>query len=160
MNEKCSKSNKFIFIARFLQTISIGGLVSYFVANQTEITHRDAYWYAAGISLSLLFHIIAYHPFRIWIYCMATKYRLACAGLIYEKSLTLSKLSINEGMSGKVLTILANDLSRLEPGLVSFLDVYKGPLETMIFGYLIYAEAGFAGFVGVLFLVAFVPIQG
>lgn len=38
--------------------------------------------------------------------------------------------------------------------------LWKGPVEIIVFGYFIYGEIGYYGFIGVGFILCFVPIQG
>lgn len=134
--------------------------MSYFVSKQASIRRSDAFWYASGIALSLLLHIISFHPIKVWLYGISAKFRVSCAGLIYQKTLTMSKAVSDDGLNGRILNILANDMARFETGLTSLSNVCKGPLEVLAFGYIIHTEIGLAGIIGILFLVAFVPVQG
>lgn len=143
-----------------VQPLYLGGLVSYFVPGQTEITKSDAYWYATGIVLSSFLMIVSFHPFILWVFRVAAKYRLGCSGLIYQKTLKLSRSSIEDGLNGKVINILSNDLAKFDIGLAFLHDVWKGPLETIVFAYFIYLELGISGLFGVAFLTSFVPLQG
>lgn len=148
------------FKYRVLQPLCTGGLVSYYADGQNAISKFDAYIYALGIVLCSLIMFVSFHSFKLWIYGIATKYRVACSGLVYEKIFTLNQLSADDGLSGRVINIISNDLARIEPGLSSLNDVWKGPLQVLIFGYIIYLEIGVAGLIGMLFLTSFIPLQG
>ena len=138
----------------------LGGLVSYFVPNQTDITKQDAYWYALGIVFSSAYGIVTFHPFILFVFNTSAKLRLGCTGLVYRKSLRLSKASIDDGLTGKVINILSNDLAKFDIGLAFLMDVWKGPLEALVFGVFIYYEIGASGIIGMLFLASFIPLQG
>lgn len=71
----------------------------------------------------------------------------------------MSSEEINSGMRGRLLNIMANDLSRLNMGISSFSGACKGPIEVIVFSFIIYNETGFSGVAGIIFLVAFIPIQ-
>lgn len=134
--------------------------MSFFVPGQTVISKNDAYWYAFGIVMSSALMIVSFHPFILWVFQIAAKYRLGCSGLIYKKTLALSKSSIEEGLNGKVINLLSNDLAKFDIGLAFLHDVWKGPLEAVVFGIFIYFEIGISAIIGMAFLASFVPLQG
>lgn len=143
-----------------MQPLCLGGLVSYFVPGQTELTKSDAYWYATGIVMCALLMVVSFHPFILWVFRISAKLRLGCSGLIYQKTLKLSKSSIEDGLNGKVINILSTDLAKFDTGLAFAHDIWKGPMETIVFAYFIYLELDIFGMVGVAFLTCFVPLQG
>ncbi len=65
-----------------------------------------------------------------------------------------------DGLNGKVINLIANDMSRFELALAFLHDVWKGPVEALLFGYFIYQQIGVAGVIGMAFLLSFIPIQG
>ncbi|XP_037038321.1 probable multidrug resistance-associated protein lethal(2)03659 isoform X1 [Bradysia coprophila] len=144
---------------RVLQPLCLGGLVAYFAADQTHTSKTDAYWYAGGIVFSSAVSVITFHPFFLYIVETGAKARLACSGLVYRKTLALSKSAVTDGLNGKVINLIANDVHRFELAFAFFHDVWKGPLEAVLFGYFIYQEIGVAGIIGMGFLLSFVPIQ-
>lgn len=86
--------------------------------------------------------------------------RVACSGLIYRKVLRLSKSSAEEGQNGKIINLISTDLAKLEEGCTYLHDVWKGPIEALVFFIVIYMEIGVAAFAGMAFLICFVPLQG
>lgn len=64
-----------------------------------------------------------------------------------------------DGLNGRVINLLSNDLGKFEEALSFLHDLWKGPLETVIVGYLVYNEIGIAGVVGIVFILSFIPIQ-
>lgn len=143
-----------------MQPLCLGGLVAYFVPNQTEISSNDAYVYASGIVFTTAFMVITFHPFILYIFKIACKLRLGCGGLIYRKSLRLSKSTTEDGINSKVINLLSNDLSKFDIGLAFFHDIWKGPIEALVFGIVIYIEIGISAVVGMAFLASFIPLQG
>lgn len=138
----------------------MGGLVSYFAQkDSTEITLNDAYLYATGIVLSTAFITITVHPYMLYMFKTACKVRVACSGLIYQKSLRLLKSSAEEGQNGKIINLLSNDVAQLDRGLAYLPDVWKGPLQAVVFFIVIYNEIGIASIAGMVFLASFIPVQ-
>lgn len=141
--------------------ICLGGFVSYFAQDdKTAISVDSAYWYASGIVLSSAFMIISYHPTILYIFKAACEARIACGGLVYHKALQLTKSSAADCFNGKIINLLSNDLSKFEIGLGFLHDLWKGPVEALAFFFVIYKEIGYAGALGMAFLVSFIPLQG
>lgn len=90
---------------------------------------------------------------------MGTKIRLALAGLIYRKCLQLSKSASNDSLRGRAINILSNDLGRFDVALCFLHDVWKGPTESLLIGYLMYREIGISAVIGVAFMLSFIPLQ-
>lgn len=86
--------------------------------------------------------------------------RVAFGGLIYQKALRLLKSSTEEGQSGKIINLLSNDLAKLELALQYLHDCWKGPLQAIAFFVVMYMEIGVSAFIGMAFLIFFIPLQG
>lgn len=145
---------------RVAQPLFLGGLVSYFSPDQTEISEREAYGYAAGVIICALIPVITFHPFILFIFQIGMKLRIGCSCLIYNKSLKLTKsTTAGEGLNGKILNLLTNDVGKFDIALAFIHDLWKGPMESLLLGYFIYIELGFAGLLGMAFLLSFIPLQ-
>lgn len=73
--------------------------------------------------------------------------------------LKLRKSNTIEGLNGRAINLLSFDVIRFN-NLLAFLHyLWKGPIEMIIFGYFIYQEIGYYGFIGIGFILCFVPIQ-
>lgn len=72
----------------------------------------------------------------------------------------LSKASVYEGLNGKVINLMSNDLTRFDLALAFMHDVWKGPIEAILFSYFIYVEIGISAVIGMAFLLSFIPLQG
>jgi ATP-binding cassette, subfamily C (CFTR/MRP), member 4 len=76
------------------------------------------------------------------------------------QALRLSKSVSNDGVGGKIVNLLSNDVGRFDIALAFLHDLWKGPLEALLLGYFIYREIGVAGIIGMAFLLSFIPLQG
>lgn len=148
---------KILINFRFLQPICLGGLVSYF-AQTDGITRTHAYWYATGIVVSTALILVTYHPFYFFAFKSAAKVRIAFSGLMYKKSLRLRK-SCQDVHNGKIINLLSNDLTKLELALQILHDIWKGPLQTVVFLFVMYSEIGVAAILGIILLVISIPTQ-
>lgn len=72
----------------------------------------------------------------------------------------MSKAATPEGINGKMINLLSNDLSRFELALGFLHEVLKGPIEAVLFTYFLYQEIGLAAVIGITFLLSFIPLQG
>ncbi|XP_016982738.1 probable multidrug resistance-associated protein lethal(2)03659 [Drosophila rhopaloa] len=146
-------------ICKSLMPLFLGGLVGYFATNQTDISEQSAYLYAMGIVICMLVPVITFHPFIFYIFQVGTKLRLALSGLIYRKCLQVSKSSSNDGLRGRAINILSNDLGRFDVALCFLHDTWKGPMESILIGFLMYREIGISAVIGVSFMLSFIPLQ-
>lgn len=78
---------------------------------------------------------------------------------VTHQTLNLPKSAIYDGLNGKVINLIANDMVRFELALSFFHDVWKGPIEAILIGYFIYQQIGIASIIGMAFLLSFIPIQ-
>ncbi|XP_030562712.1 probable multidrug resistance-associated protein lethal(2)03659 [Drosophila novamexicana] len=150
MVESCCKS---------VMPLFLGCLVGYFAADQTTISESEAYCYALGIVVCMLVPVLTFHPFIFYIFQVGTKLRLALSGLIYRKCLQVSKSSSNDGLRARAINILSNDLGRFDVALCFLHDTWKGPMESILIGYLMYREIGMSAVIGVSFMLSFIPLQ-
>lgn len=63
-------------------------------------------------------------------------------GLIYRKVLSLSKSTKNDGTSGKIINLISSDLEMLDVGMGCIHDIWKGPLEAPVYGYIMCTKIG------------------
>ncbi|XP_053674245.1 uncharacterized protein LOC128724542 [Anopheles nili] len=145
---------------RVAQPLLLGELVSYFTPNQDTISKQDAYLYAAGIITCSLLSVISFHPFIFYIFQLGMKFRIGASCLIYNKVLKLSKsTTAGDGLNGKIINLLSNDVGKFDIALCFVHDLWKGPMEAILLGYFIYRQIGFSGLLGMAFLLSFIPLQ-
>lgn len=137
----------------------MGGLISYFAEDQTEISKNQAYLYATGIVLCSLVATLCFHPFMFYLFEIGTRVRLACSGLVYRKCLRSSVTVDNSGMSGYAIAVLSTDLTQFDMTFYFFHDLWKGPIEACIMGYIMYLEIGWPVTVGLGAIIVFIPLQ-
>lgn len=155
-------SNVYFFsisLLRCLTPLFLGVFVSYFTPGQTTVSQDMAYFSAVGLLLSSLVPIIAFHPFIFFIFRVGTRIRLGLSGLIYRKLLTISNNSSNDDIRGRAINLLSTDLSCFDVALAFLHDIWKGPTESVVIGYLMYREIGISAVIGVAFLLSFIPLQ-
>ncbi|XP_037030669.1 multidrug resistance-associated protein 4-like [Bradysia coprophila] len=147
-------------LSRVIQPQCLGGLVTYFTPSETELISRnDAYLYAAGIVLCSLISITVFHPFILYAFQLGMRIRLTCCSLIYKKALKLTKSVSIDGLNGQVINLMSNDVARFDVTMGFVHDLWKGPIELGLLGYFIYREIGFYGWIGIGFLLCFIPLQ-
>lgn len=120
---------------------------------------EHAYLYASGIVVSAVI-CLAYHPMMLFTMRRAVRLRVALSGLIYEKSLRLMKSSMEDGDNGKIINLLTNDLAKFEFVFALMHEMWKGPFQSIVYSIIIYLEVGWAGVIGVGFMLSFIPLQG
>lgn len=145
-----------------IQPLCLGRLVEYFAQKKGHetITLSEAYAYASGIVATTAFMLCTFHPYMFYALNGSCKLRVACGGLIYKKALKILKASAEEGQNGKIINILSSDLSRFELAFAFLHDIWDGPFEMCLFLGVIYWQIGWAGVIGVVFMLAFIPLQG
>jgi hypothetical protein len=75
------------------------------------------------------------------------------------QSLNLPKSTTSDGLHGRIINLLSNDVGKFDLALAFLHDLWKGPLECILLGYFIYMEIGLAGIIGMAFLLSFIPLQ-
>uniref|UniRef100_A0A182QRJ5 ABC transmembrane type-1 domain-containing protein n=1 Tax=Anopheles farauti TaxID=69004 RepID=A0A182QRJ5_9DIPT len=134
---------------RIGQPFLLGQLILYFDAQRqaTESTVESdtslgaAYGYAVGIVMTVMAPLAIFHCYQLYM-------------------LQILRLSnTTDGLSGTVINLMANDVSRFDYAVIFFHDLWKGPVELVIVAVLVYREIGPAGLIGIGFLLLFIPIQ-
>ncbi|EDW01217.1 probable multidrug resistance-associated protein lethal(2)03659 [Drosophila grimshawi] len=140
------------------QPLFLGGLISYFAEGQTSITKESAYLYAMGIVLCSLVTSLVFHPFMFYVFAVGTRIRLACAGLIYRKCLRAA-INGREGLGALAISVMSIDLPQFDLTFYFFHDLWKGPVEAIIFGYIMYMRIGWTAIIGIAFIILLIPLQ-
>ncbi|XP_061388505.1 probable multidrug resistance-associated protein lethal(2)03659 [Musca vetustissima] len=147
-------------LSKALQPLFLGGLVSYFATGQTSISKENAYMFAIGIVVCCIMRVMLLHPYVYYLFNLGTKIRLGLSGLMYRKCLKLPKSAASDRLRARAINILSNDLSSFDYALSFLHDVWKGPAESLLIGYLMYKEIGLSAIIGVAFMLSFIPLQG
>lgn len=147
------------FGIRLLQPIALGQLIAYYIPNQNTISEKEAYLYAGAVVLCSLLNVFVTHPYMMGALHLGMKLRVACCSLVYRKALKLSKTALGQTTVGQVVNLLSNDVNRFDVALIFAHQLWVGPLETIIVAYLMYLQIGVSAFIGVAFLLMFIPLQ-
>ncbi len=139
----------------------MGGFVDHFAYNDsTQNSSTAAYWHATGIVVSLVYINFTFHQFRTFKSMIACKIRVACGGLLYQKLFRISKASEEDGQSGQMISLLSNDLTKLDFRFGFFNFLFESPIEFLAYWVICYMEIGLSAVIGMVFLLAFTPLQG
>ncbi|CRK87082.1 CLUMA_CG000826, isoform A [Clunio marinus] len=144
-------------INRCAQPLFLGALLTNFL--ETDSSKSSAYFYATGIVLSSLIPVLTFHPFIYYIFEVGMKLKIGASRLAYDKILRMTKSSQVDGLHGRLINLLSNDFSKFDLALCFIHDLWKGPFETILLGYLAYREMGISGIIGIIYILSFVPIQ-
>ncbi|KAK9869833.1 hypothetical protein WA026_003562 [Henosepilachna vigintioctopunctata] len=144
---------------RILQPIMIGKLIDFYSPSNTEITKDDAFIYAAGVVFCSLITVLVVHPYMLGVCHLGMKLRVACCSLIFRKSLRLSNTALGQTTVGQVVNLMSNDVNRFDVSLIFGHQLWVGPLETLVVSYLLYRVIEEAAFIGIIFLLIFIPMQ-
>lgn len=129
--------------------ICIGGLIDYF--NQSEankVTKQEAYIYAAGIVVSTPLVSLLIPVYDFYLSEVGLKVRKGLGGLIYRKTLRISKSLSNDGIQAKAINILSTDLSIFEDCLKAIHGLWRGPLESLTIGAILFLKIGYPALIG------------
>lgn len=138
---------------------AIGNLVSYFNAGQVDLTKEDAYFYAGLIILMMVIDQFVTHSAIMCATHNAMKLRVSCCSLIYRKSLKLTRTALGNTTLGQLVNLLSNDVSKFDEGFVLAHCAWCAPIQAAIATYLLYREIGISAFIGIGFLLLFIPVQ-
>ncbi|CAH0712839.1 unnamed protein product, partial [Brenthis ino] len=139
------------------------GLINYFSPSHAGIKTYEAYLYALGVVGFMAINATMMHPMLLFLLDMAMKIRVACCSLIYRKLLRLDLTAggkASEGLAGHVINLLTTDAQRFDMASLFMVDLIRTPIESVIIIYLMYRQIGVATFIGVAFLLMFIPLQG
>ncbi|XP_052903481.1 ATP-binding cassette sub-family C member 4-like [Anopheles moucheti] len=152
---------------RIGQPFLLGQLILYFdslrpetaaaVDDESATSLGAAYGYAVGIVMTVFAPLAIFHCYQLYLLQVGMKIRIGCCAMIYRKILKLSNTT--DGLSGTVINLMANDVSRFDYAVIFFHDLWKGPVELVIVAVFVYREIGPAGMIGIGFLLLFIPIQ-
>ncbi|KAL0809378.1 hypothetical protein ABMA28_011576 [Loxostege sticticalis] len=139
------------------------GLINYFSTAGPTVSTTHAYLYALGVVGLMALNATMIHPMLLWLLDMAMKIRVGCCSLIYRKLLRLDLNAggkASEGLAGHVINLLTTDAQRFDMASLFITDLIRSPLESSLIVYLMYRQIGVAAFIGVAFLLMFIPLQG
>ncbi|XP_032238396.2 ATP-binding cassette sub-family C member 4 isoform X2 [Nematostella vectensis] len=141
-----------------LQPILLGSLVTYFVED-SPITKKEAYLYAAGVGLCGLFILLFNVPFAFMKNVYGMRVRAACTALIYKKVLHLSRTALASTTTGNLINLVSADAQKFDWTAPFLHYLILGPLEVGVVAVLLWYQIGPAALAGVGLLVCLAPMQ-
>jgi len=79
--------------------------------------------------------------------------------LLHFKALRLSKAAEGKSSVGQIVNLLSNDVSRFDYNLHFIAFIFVGPIQMLLFFYLLWSELGPASIAGVGYVLLLSPSQ-
>ncbi|CAH1100451.1 unnamed protein product [Psylliodes chrysocephalus] len=143
-----------------LEPEAVSQLVGYFKPGQTRMTIYDALYFAAMMIGLKAFHTIYFQNYVIYLNELALQIKVSFCSLIYRKALRLTPSALADTSLGNIVTVITKDVTQFEHSLNIFNDIWISIVQTIVICYLIYQRVGVSSVVGVLILLAVIPVQG
>lgn len=94
-----------MFFNRIIQPQCLGGLISYFSPDQTQISANGALCYAFGIVLCSLIPVLVFHPFFLYVFTIGLRIRIGCCSLLYKKVRAFSFKYLQHYFKAKITSV-------------------------------------------------------
>ncbi|XP_011877734.1 PREDICTED: multidrug resistance-associated protein 4-like [Vollenhovia emeryi] len=146
------------FVIRLGTPLLLGGLLRYFRKGSDE-TYESAVWFAVGICIATGLYVISGNQTIFGAFHVGAKVRVSVCSLVYRKALRLSKTALGETAPGKVVNLVANDVSRFDLVTIFIHHMWSAPLSALIVAYILYQEVGYPGLIGIAAIFVVVPLQ-
>ncbi|KAK5645842.1 hypothetical protein RI129_004306 [Pyrocoelia pectoralis] len=146
-------------IAQPCKALLLGGLIGHYTKRETTVdnVYTPHFFSLCIIAVTLLSCLIG-QPVLMASYSMGIKIRVVCSSLIYNKIFKMGPSSIRRSTPGHIISLLSADVNIFERVGFLFHGLWVGPLQAMLYLYLMWSEIGFSSIFGVGFLVMFVPV--
>jgi ATP-binding cassette subfamily C (CFTR/MRP) protein 4 len=157
-SQKCNGIK--IHTSRLLHPLCLQKLLDYYTPGQADITQRQRFSYAAAIlSLSVLF--VVFNQLTFLECCLlGMKVRVACSSLIYRKCLKMKKTTFQRVTTGKIVSLLSNDVYRLDYMFNHIHYMWMGPVKTILCGFYLYYVFGYTALVGIGIVIVYFLVLG
>ncbi|EFA04139.1 probable multidrug resistance-associated protein lethal(2)03659 [Tribolium castaneum] len=142
-----------------VQPQALSKIISYFNPNQTEMTKKDAYFYAMLLIAINLINCIYVHNYQLAVTGLGIKVRTAFCSFIYRKALKLSPTRLSDISIGRIVTLMTKDVHSFESFIHFANDLWIGIVKSGVIFYIIYRKIGVSAFAGVLCFVILFPMQ-
>ncbi|XP_031633880.1 probable multidrug resistance-associated protein lethal(2)03659 [Contarinia nasturtii] len=143
---------------RITQSFCLGGLVTHF-SDENDHPNTMAIWYACVLIMCAFISSSLTNPFQMYAFQKGMQMRVAFASMIYNKAIKMRKSSSISHLNGKIINLLAFDTYRFDNALSLLHHLWKGPIEVILFGFLLYKEIGYYGLIGIVFILCLIPFQ-
>ncbi|KAJ3300225.1 Multidrug resistance-associated protein 1 [Borealophlyctis nickersoniae] len=127
-----------------------------YVTNSSGRAASEGYNYAIGLLLASLFSSVAIHQLYAECNRVGIQVRAAVTGLVFRKSLRLSRV---RGGAGEVINIYSTDVTRLVDAVTSFHFLWSAFLEAAVIIIIAFVEVGLSALPCLGFVILLLPIQ-
>ncbi|XP_057563819.1 ATP-binding cassette sub-family C member 4-like [Hippopotamus amphibius kiboko] len=146
---------------KVVQPIFLGKIINYFENYDPtySITLYEAYIYTTVLSACLLVWAILHHLYFYHIQRVGMRLRVAVCHMIYHKALRLSSLAMGKTTTGQIVSLLSNDVNKLDQ-VTKFLHfLWVGPLQAIAVTALLWMETGISCLAGMAILIILLLLQ-
>eukprot|EP00055_Hartaetosiga_balthica_P012308 m.59252 g.59252 ORF g.59252 m.59252 type:complete len:1418 (+) comp7903_c0_seq3:26-4279(+) len=126
---------------------------------QDDSPLSDVYISAIILMAIIFVHVFLHHLCFLWTWNMAYRFMAATIGLIYRKSLKISKQSFATLSTGHVVNLVSNDIERFLNFSVMAHFIYLAPIQTILGAYLIWQQVGASTLFGIGVYILFLPLN-
>lgn len=111
-----------------------------FYSNSNEDSVSAVVGYSVGIILSILLNVVILHAFNVSNLNIGFMMKTGISSLIYRKCLKLSKISIANISTGKIVNMMSTDVGKFESVVLWMHYLWVGPIQTILVTCLMYQE--------------------
>lgn len=137
----------------------LGKLLNFFNSPRTAESFREAFISTGIIIISQLINCFVIRPSVMGMQHHAMKLRVACSSMIYRKSLRLSQAVFEKTSVGQIVNLMSNDVTKFDNEFVFCHYAWIAPIQCILGTYMIYEEMGFAGILGISFLLLAIAVE-
>ncbi|XP_046373552.2 ATP-binding cassette sub-family C member 4-like isoform X2 [Haliotis rufescens] len=148
----------FLETLKITQPLLIGQVILFFSPNPTLPSYY-AYIFAAALGLVNFIQTALNTQYFYNMQHTAMKMKVAVAGLVYKKVLTLSCQSFYQTTSGQIVNFLSTDVEMFNNCIENIHYLWLSPFVICVVMYLMYREVGVASVFGLLPVLIFLPSQ-
>ncbi|KAF5303209.1 hypothetical protein FQA39_LY10122 [Lamprigera yunnana] len=135
-----------------------GKIISYYAANQTEVTEKQAYYYSGALGVCIVGSTLLYHSYAFGIQQIVLQIKVAISGLVYRKALKLDSILMSKDAGGQAITLITKDIDTFDFALFLLHKLWIGTIQILIMIYIMYAQIGGAALVGAAAILLPLPI--
>ncbi|RZC43262.1 ABC tran domain containing protein [Asbolus verrucosus] len=132
-----------------VQPYATAKLVSYFAPN-TNLTKKDAYFYAAILIGLKLSNSIVTHNYYLLLAGLGIKISTALCTLVYKRILKMKQFHFQN--IGQVVTVITKDVNVVKKFINYGNDTWIGITQAVVLSFVLYRKIGLAALIGMTFL--------
>ncbi|KAJ3651769.1 hypothetical protein Zmor_017784 [Zophobas morio] len=142
-----------------IQPFCLKKILDYHTPNQTDVSLREAYIYAAITVATIFLLMIISHWTLLQLTLLGLKIRIACSSLIYRRAFKLKQSSLEKVPVGHVINLLSNDVNRFETSVTFLPSIWIVPVNIVIVTGFLDFTLGHTAICGIGVMVIFLMFQ-